>query len=631
MSIRNDSFIHFEYEQTPLEINLADFPYPVIHNLFTAESVLIIVPDQYSEADLAAAAAVSAAVGSRTYNNVNVDIVTASAATPARLADSSAIIVGKPTENSFTARLYEENLLPTRLNGRDNRITGPANQPISADDGILQEIPSEYSNDHVYLIVTGPTDLAVSRAAQALSVLEPRYGLEGNLVVIADFRETFSDLPPAPGDLSLADLGFQDAVLYGINNQVAAAGFYIPANWQMVDQPTLTLAYINSSGLQASTSGLVIKLNGNVVGSAPIDDSILGERQAVIQLPVADLNFGGKNRLSFETNLGLDLTECVLPDPEVAWIRLISEASYLELPHVEISDVADAIPTLRDSLAPLAAREDLNDVWLSLPADPTPAELTGMARTASWLGSLSGGAGFVPRVSVGSIDNPEQLQPYHLIAFGRPTRNPVIAVLNEYLPQPFEPNQDSLQQKVGDVVYRLPDQFSLGLLQALLNPWNSEKVILVATGTTPESVEWAIDALTDRQTYYELAGDLTFVRDDRLETFESAQFIRGSMLTAVEAITAAEEVAETDAEPAAETEPAGTENNEPLTVEVAPTRIVPTPSTAGALPEAYRPPDSSPPPLVNRFIFGLIGTGLVIALFGGVVGWRKTRNSDFEK
>jgi len=370
------------------------------------------------------------------------------------------------------------------------------------------------------------------------------------MVVIADFRETFSDLPSTHDTLSLTDLGFEDTVLYGINNQIATAGFYVPANWRMVDQPTLTLAYITSSGLQPSTSGLVVKLNDRVVGTAPIDDLILGERRAVIQLPIADLNFGAKNRLSFETNLGLDLTECVLPKLDLAWIRLISEASQLELPHLEITDIPDAVPSLRDSLAPFAYREDLSDVWFSLPDNPTQAELVGMARTASWLGSLSGGAGFVPRVSVGIVDDMEQLGPYHLIAFGQPTRNPVIAALNEYLPQPFEPGQDNLQQKVGDVVYRLPDKFSLGLLQTLPNPWTSEKVILAATGTTPESVEWAIDALTDRQTYYELSGDLAFIRDDRIETFESAQFIRGSMLTAVEAI-ATVEPAEASVEPAA--------------------------------------------------------------------------------
>jgi len=69
------------------------------------------------------------------------------------------------------------------------------------------------------------------------------------------------------------------------------------------------------------------------------------------------------------------------------------------------------------------------------------------------------------------------------------------------------------------------------------------------------------------------------------------------------------------------------EEVEPLVVEVVPTKIIPAPSAAGALPEAYRPPDSSPPPIVNQLIFGLIGTGLVIAVFGGVVGWRKAKSS----
>jgi hypothetical protein len=231
---------------------------------------------------------------------------------------------------------------------------------------------------------------------------------------------------------------------------------------------------------------------------------------------------------------------------------------------------------------------------------------------------------------MGTVDSIDQLESYHVIALGRPTENPIIEAMNEFLPQPFEPGQDTLQQEVGNVVYRLPNQFSLGVLQALPNPWNAEKVVLVATGTTPESVQWALSTLTDRQTYYELGGDLTFIRDDRLETFESAQYIRGSLVAAVEAITAVEP-AEATAEPAvgvpSETEPAGAEEEEPFVVEAVPTPVVPVPSAAGALPEVYLPPDSSPPPIVNQLIMGLIGTGLILAAFGSVVSWRKSRKS----
>ncbi len=637
--IHDHSFIHFKYQLLPLQINLADFPRPLAQNLFTPESILIIIPDQYSDADLAAAASVAAAMGQRTFGHVIPDLITAAEATPERLANTSAIIIGRPDANAFLSNLYQRHRLPTTLVTGDSLIAGPANQPLSPDDGVLQEILSDFGNNHVYLIVTGATDVAVSRAARALSVITPRYGFDGDLVIIADFYETVSEAIQPTDTFNLADFGFTDTTFYGINSHKASVNFFIPANWRMGDNPTLTLSYIHAATLQSNSSGFTVKLNNNPVGSAPIDETILGERQVLIKLPTADLKLGTYNRLDFEVTIDMELPECTLPELDLAWLR-INQTSQLHLPHTETEEM-DASASLKNPLAPFASHQDLSNVWFSLPETPTQAELVGMVWVASWLGNLSGGPGFAPQVSRGAIDDTSQLIPYHMIAFGRPTNNPIIAMLNEQLPQPFVPGEDTLRQQAGNVVYRLPYSFSTGLLQALPAPWNPRNAVLVVTGTTPEGVAWAINTLTDDKIYYELQDDVAFIRADRFETFNSAKFIHSPLPAAVEAITeAGEEVAlEIVATvPAQSTTLPQTASDSatfmPITSEptaLALTTPEPTPlaltasepitsetksESAVDLPEHYLPQDTSLSTAVIGLIIGLIGVGLVIGVVG---------------
>lgn len=605
--IHDDSFIHFDYDRLPLEVNLADFPRPLAQNIFEPDSILIVIPDNYSDADLEAAASVAATMGQRTFGNTALHVVTASEATPEQLATQSAIIIGQPDKNGFILDLYQRNRLPTTLSPGEPKIIDPSDQPLSPDDGVLQEMLSEYSDNHVYLIVTGGSDIAVNRAARALSVLAPRYGFDGNLVVIADFQEIMSTKNQAKDTFSLTEFDFSDTVFYGIDTHDVSFTFFVPPNWRLIDNPTLTLSYMHSGALQATGSGLTVNLNNKPIGSAPIDQGNLGERQASIELPAADIKVGARNHVKFETITNLDLLDCVLPDLDLAWIR-ISENSQLQLPHVEEANV-EIEASLEDPLSLFISRQDLSDVWFSLSESPTSDELNGMITVAAWLGNLTSGPGFAPRVSRGTIEDATQLEPYHLIAFGLPTTNPIIEMLNEQLPQPFVSGENNLRQEVGNVVFRLPDNFSLGLLQTLSAPWNpGHRVVLVASGTSAEGLDWAINTLTTEDSYYELKGDVAFITAERLETFDSSNYIRGPFTASTDAIT------ENQAEVTAEVAPA----------EATPT-AVPTPEVANleAASERYLPHDTSGTMMVSQITFGLIGAGLVIVAVGGFLSWRK--------
>lgn len=606
-TVYDHSFIHFDYEREPLEINLGEFPYPVAQNLFTPESILLIIPDEYSEADLEAAASVAASIGQRVSNKVELDIITAAEALPERLANSSAIIIGQPTDNAFLLDLYERSRLPTTLDDESSMIIGQANQPVLADDGVLQEVLSDFSDDHVYLIVTGNNDMAVSRAAQTLSALEPRYGLDGDLVVVSELSETLSETQNLTDTFTLSHLGFEDATFYGVGEQADYdLSFFVPSNWQFTDEPTLTLVYFDSALLASDESALTIELNGKPVSSIAIDQTSLGEHQAVIKFSPADFKPGVENYLTFKIRMQPRRTDDCggFSERDLAWIR-ISRASQLHLPHIESDQIEPILPLLEKEtfLTTFAARQNLSNVWFALPEKHSKEELAGMIDIVRMFGRESDRLAFAPRVTLGPITDTSDLAPYHIIAIGQPTQNSIIPLVNDALPQPFVPGEDSLLQEVGHVVYRLPSDFSLGVAEILPSPWNVTRAIAVVSGTTQEGVGWAINALTDDKLSYSLKGDLAFVADDRLETLYSTTKLAGAMPSAVEAVT--EEELETE--------------------DMTQTTAASAAATPTIVPKDYSQQSGEPSMTISRQAFGLLGSGLLIVVVGGFFTWSQGR------
>lgn len=605
--LHNSSQFHFEYTLAPIVIDLAEFPRPVVQDLFEPEPVVFILPDNYSDADLSAAASVAATLGQATFDNLALNVTTATNVTPYMLATASAIIIGTPGQNEFLQKLYRQKKLPTRLLADDATITGADGESIAATDGVIQEIPSDFSTDHVYLAVTGNTDAAVATAAHALSTLSPRYGFIGNLVVVEEFREDGTTAAPPDDTFRLADFGFADTTFYGFNRYHTGVKFFVPYNWEILDDPTFTLDYAFSTNLTPLESGLTVKLNGNPVGSAPIDVQENGVHQTTIKLQKNDFIPGTFNELTFDAILNIDVPECTLPELDLGWLRIDADST-LYLPHKE----NDSIPiqaSLNNVFNRFFSRQDLSDVLFSMPENPTPTELLGMLKATAYLGGFTTGPSFAPLVSRSVVSN-TQIAPYHVIAFGRPTANKFIEQINNRLPQPFVEGEDTLRQQVGDVVYRLPKTFSIGLLEIIPAPWNAGKAVLVATGTSTDGVTSAINTLFNDQIYYDLDGDIAYVNGKRVETYESKQFVRQPLKTAMDSLS-------------------------PTPVALEKITPTPTPPIAGATPAAtgtisgtiltkdYTPPPSSAPAFLP---FILIALGVLVAVIGGIMSWRKNKS-----
>jgi hypothetical protein len=123
------------------------------------------------------------------------------------------------------------------------------------------------------------------------------------------------------------------------------------------------------------------------------------------------------------------------------------------------------------------------------------------------------------------------LADYHVIAVGRPTRNPVLRQINSQLPQPFQPDSDEIDQQLEGVVFRLPPGLNLGLVQLISSPWNEAHAFVAVTGTTDEGVRRAATVLAER--HWALKGDLAFIKDGEVTAIDTRGLMRSGLATVV--------------------------------------------------------------------------------------------------
>jgi hypothetical protein len=192
------------------------------------------------------------------------------------------------------------------------------------------------------------------------------------------------------------------------------------------------------------------------------------------------------------------------------WLS-ISRTSTLHLDHSQ-----QGAPSLSLDLFPYPfdRRPDIADVLFVLPPEPSFEEWVESLQLAAALGRAASGDSFAPALALGDSWPEATRSDYHLIAIGRPSRNPVLQQVNAQLPQPFLPGSDMIEQKLNDVTLRLPPGLDLGFLQLLSSPWNGERAFLAVTGTSDNGVGWATWLLTSRPSG--VGGNLTMVRNEQV-------------------------------------------------------------------------------------------------------------------
>lgn len=471
-------------------------------------------------------------------------------------------------------------------------------QAISERDGIIQEITSPWDATKAILVVTGLTDEALQKASYALSTRTRFPGMQGAFALVREAQPVpLSVSEPESADVTFAALGYDDEVINGIRGQVVEYWFDMPFGWHPTSEAFVRLLFSHSAIIDYQESSLTVLLNDTPLGSVALDESNVMEGSLQAPLPASRIKYDQHNKLSVLVDMRLE-DECYDPTASQIWTA-ISRDSLLHLAHTK-----DYISRLDLDLYPypLTTQPDMHDVAIVLPHSPGPVEHDGLLHLAAYLGNAAGGEGFSPAVFFGEPANWEALEDYHVIAIGRPSANPALALVNADLPQPFIPGTDEIEQVVEDVVLRLPPGLSLGYVQEIPSPWNGERAFLAVTGTTDEGVGWAIRALIDDDLIWQIAGNLALVRDREIHSTDTRGLTRSGQ--AAEAATALPELT-----------PMGTPTPTQPTVASTPLAT----AIAAPLSPSPSPPDYERP---TWLILLVIATVLAVAVILGIAAWQ---------
>ncbi|NLG98177.1 MAG: cellulose biosynthesis cyclic di-GMP-binding regulatory protein BcsB [Chloroflexi bacterium] len=520
-TVHSDSKFVLSYSTLQPELNLSRFPYPFVDSSDLIEnSVVLLVPDQPTDAELTAVATVSAKLGQEaSYRVLNLNTASASS-------------LGSVTGNLIYIGLADRLPVLQTMNvpfaaGEAGavRLTDLNGQNLPEGAGVLWEQTNPADANSVVLVVTGKDDAGLLKAARGLAneLAHPR--ISGPFGVILEVPDPEIGQGPAGQALTFKQLGYEDASARGVREQTL--NFVIPLSlaWQIQSEIHLDLHFAHSTLVDDQRSSLNISLNGSPVSNILLTKDNATDAWANFRLPARMFRIGN-NHLTIKSTINLmegytaaPRGECGENYEEEAWAAVYSD-SYVTLPPAP----SGMNLTLADFPMAYIGDPSMAELAFIVPDQPDVTIAGAVAQISARLGRYTRGVALAPTVlkAQDALANAPS-QPYQIL-IGIPAEHAMIQKLNDELPAPFQaaPRGDVNvnQLKPND---RLPRIVSLdgttGYVEVLQNDRSYPR--LIVAGTNPEGLSWAAGAVSLPEMMGGLKGDVAIL--DSAETMVTAQ------------------------------------------------------------------------------------------------------------
>lgn len=388
---------------------------------------------------------------------------------------------------------------------------------VAETDGIIIEGVSLWNPRKVVLVVTGVDRDAVSKAARALQMGSTIPPLSGKVVLVEKVEpDPARKNPDFKTVRTFKEMGRADEQLVGNGTHVINYTFALPAGWQLDDLSHLQLDFSHSRTISYENSSINVKLNGTIIENIRLNDANASGGRFNVSLADRYV-FNGDNDLQFVVDV-VSPGECPPPNTNSAWVN-IHNTSLLYLSHSYVSD-----QSLWLSDFPSSFNRDEGKVALSiiLPEKPSVTDYGVAVLMGSTLGNAFGHEYFEPRLFYyGDEEMKNALPTDHLIMVGRPTTNKMAMEISTVLPLPFEEGSDRVSQSELNVIFRLPPDLSVGVLEMIPSPWASGMNVLLVSGTDDDAMTKAAALITGTGTRWHLDGDIAVVTGGKYYVVDS--------------------------------------------------------------------------------------------------------------
>jgi hypothetical protein len=491
--VYESSSFHVEYTLTQPDPDLALYPVPFFERSLEIEPVYVVLPENPSATDLSAAATIAAGLGK--FSDGDIRLVSAlDAQISSGIRDNHhLIVIGKKGAN----RLLDQLDLPLSLD----------DPTLSAEQGVVQQLISPWDALRMILVVTGDSDAGLSKASQALNREVDLLSMEGSVAVVRSLSPSeVLESGEQSADFTLADLGYEEAVVYGTAPHVLDYDVYISPGTRVAEGSRFVLSFGHAATASPTNSVLDVAFNDVPVRSVLLDESNASE--AVLEVPLPSWLIRPERnriRISIEMNLD-DEDKCLFLDDQRLWTAVYSD-SYFHLPVTgeRVEPSLDLFPY------PFNEEPSLSSLLVVLPDRPRQIDYDLMLEVATGLGAADQGDALALDVITADLVTQEGRQDKDLLLIGLPSVHSLITELNDELPQPFRFRSNRLPSQVESVVPIRDPSGELGVIEELAAPWDYRRTVLVLTGTADEGLVLVSTALFSQGDA--LAGNVVLVEE----------------------------------------------------------------------------------------------------------------------
>jgi len=504
--VSKSSQFNLQYAEVAPVADLSLLPRPIYQpDSIVPNSALVVIPDAPEAFELQAALTAMAGLGSITNGDLLVGMVTASQLNEEMVASKHLIFVG--LARNFPSLQVAD--LPIAVS--DN---GLALDQDHDTDGVVQIGISPWSQSNVILFVGGNSADAVIKASQAFSTGKIIAIEKPDVSLIATVNPSNQDSIISE-DKTFKDLGYESQTMGLFGESYLSYTFYTSPEQASSEGAYIDLVVSHSDLINYEGTGLTVRLNDEVVGGLQLSKETPDTLQIKL---IPGVIRRGVNRLEIISDI-IPYFTCYSTDLSSTWVT-ISETSSIHLP---ISDqrlnIGDSV-NLRDFPYMFLGSRNLSDLAFVLaPNDPVSWDYA--ARVAYYIGA-KGGVPLVDLYATYADNIPDEiLQKYNLLTFGQASKLPFISKINELLPAPFKSGSDEAVQPSMQVNYSLLSDSSVGYLQLLPSPWNSDRVILAVLGNNQDGIPMAGTTLMQDELVARLAGNFAVLYADQVVTTDT--------------------------------------------------------------------------------------------------------------
>jgi hypothetical protein len=495
LTIKSTSYLNLTHIDAAINADLSQLPNPIYQrSSFLPMQAYMVVPDQPDNSEIQAALTVAAGFGRMAGNALTLNTITVSQLTDEIKKSSHLIFVGKAQSLPILKTMG----LPAKTDGTSYTIAG-----LSADDGVLQINASDWNPTKAVLLVSGSSDLGITKAAQALSSGSIRTVVDPKVVTVSDVKASIESQTTAPVDRTMATLGYKNVNMTGIGTHTADYLFFLPIGYKVSDEAYLDLYITSSELLSLDRSSIAVVLNGNRIK----DVSYMANTKETTVQPTHVLLpsyafINGINRLSIQATHAID--HCAYNTAASLWTTVLAN-SLLHTPKSALAPSAPAYPSLGIYPEPFVTSPELSE--LAFVVAPNSTALNVAAKLAQDLGSSTVSDIITLAAFSGTSSAEAAKLDKNLIVVGKPSDLSIISDLGAAMPAPFDAGSNFANETNMRVVYRMPSDANVGYLELMPAPWNTSRVILSVLGSTDTGLSWSGNALLDATLRTTIGGD----------------------------------------------------------------------------------------------------------------------------